>query len=229
MSIFAQKFNKLIVCTVGPDEKLVLRSLLRVGFGVGDRVVLVYSKSGSEYDVKRVENAVNTLKSLLSSAGTEFHDVVVSDMDFVDDVAAIVKALVDYAANATEIVAAVAGGMRLTVVETIVALQLYKALLKGSADAKIYVAREDGLYDVFVPISMLNPPSLQQRDLEVLKAVDDGMKLSDAVEAVSTRLEVAKYTPYRLIRRLKKLGLAWLEDHTVRLTLLGKIAKKVVP
>jgi len=224
----AMKMSRLIMCTVGFDEKLVLRSLLRIGFGIGDRIVLVYSKSGSEYDVRRVENAVNAIKNLLSSTGVAFHDVVVSGMDFVSDVVAIVKALMDYATNAAEIVAAVAGGMRLTVVETIVALQLYKILLKGNADAKIYVAREDGLYDVFVPISILNPPSLQQKDLEVLKAVGDGMKLSDAVEAISTRLEVTKYASYRLIRRLKKLGLVWLENHTIRLTLLGKIAKEVV-
>jgi len=228
MSNFAQKLNKVIVCTVGFDEKLVLRSLLRIGFSVNDKIMLVYSKSGSEYDVRRVENAVNAIKNLLSSAGVAFHDVVVSGMDFVGDVVAVVKALRDYANDAAEILATVTGGMRLIVVEVIVALQLYKALIRGDADVRIYVAREDGLYDVFVPISLLNPPGLQQKDFEVLKAVGDGMKLSDAVEAISARLGAAKYTSYRLIRRLKKLDLLWLENHTIRLTLLGKIAKEVV-
>jgi len=191
----------------------------------------VYSRSGSEYSVKQVESAVNTIKNLLSSAGVTFHDVVVSGMDFVGDVAAIVKALRDYAKDAAEIVATVTGGMRLTVVEVIVALQLYKALIRGDADVRIYVAREDGLYDVFIPIDLISSKQLEKterRDLEILKFLDDSMKLSDAVEAISEKLGVSKHASYRYLYRLKKRNLIAFEDHVIKLTLAGRLIKGVI-
>jgi len=225
------KMSRLIVCTVGFDEKLVLRSLLRVGFGVSDAIMLVYSKSGDEYDVKKVENAVNAIKNLLSSAGVMFRDVVVSGMDFVGDVVAVVKALKEYAKDVAEIVAAVTGGMRLTVVEAIVALQLYKALFRSDADAKIYVAREDGLYDTFIPIDLLSSRLLEKterRGLEALKFVSDGMKLSDAVEVISEKLGVSKHASYRYLYRLKKQNLIVFENHVIKLTLAGRLIRGVI-
>jgi len=223
--------ERLIVCTVGFDEKLVLRSLVRVGFSVTDIVVLVYAKSGGEYEVKRVENAVGSIKELLDSVGVEYHDVVVSGMDFASDVATVIDWLKNHAGK-RGIVGVITGGMRLMVVELLTALVLYRSYVDSSASIEIHVAREDGLYSTVLPITLFNPPPLTLREAEVLRLLGDLgsaiTTLSDAVDALSAKLGVSRYVVYKFIQRLKAKGLIKRVDRTIELTDLGKLLQKVV-
>jgi len=223
--------ERLVACTVGFDEKLVLRSLLRVGFSVTDTVVLVYAKSGGEYEVKRVESAVNNIKELLSSVGVGYYDVVVSGMDFTSDVATIVGWLRDHSGG-RGIVGVVSGGMRLTVIELLTALILYKRYVHPGANIEVHVAREDGLYSVVLPITWFNPPPLSSREAEVLKHLGDlntaTTTLAEAVDALSAKLSISKYAVYKAIQRLKMKGLIKRVDRAVELTDLGRLLQKVI-
>jgi len=220
--------SRLIVCTVGFDEKLVLRSLLKVSFSVNDAVVLVYSSSGGDYEAKRVESAVGNIKNLLASAGVRLHEVIVSSMDFAGDVASIVRALKEYAKDASEIIAAVTGGMRLTIVETIVALKLYRDFFRGDISVEVYVAREDGLYDVTLPVNLLDLPALSPREIEVLKRLNEGVRLLNIIESLSTGLNINRRTAYKYLYRLKSRGFIEIRDRAVYLTLAGKLIKEAV-
>jgi len=220
--------SRLIVCTVGFDEKLVLRSLLKVGFSVNDAVVLVYSSSGGDYEAKRVESAVGNIKNLLAPAGVRIHEVIVSSMDFAGDVASIVRAVKEYARDASEIIAAVTGGMRLTIVETIVALKLYRDFFRRDISVEVYVAREDGLYDVTLSVNLLDLPVLSPREIEVLKRLNEGVRLLNVIESLSTGLNINRRTAYKYLYRLKSRGFIEIRDRVVYLTLAGKLVKEAV-
>jgi len=222
------ELSRFIVCTVGFDEKLVLRSLLRVGFGVTDVVVLVYSLSGGEYEVRRVESAVRNVKELLGSAGVVFNDIVVSGMDFAGDVAVIAKFLREHAGKASEVIGVVSGGMRLLIVETIVALLLFKRFAGRDANVRVHVEREDGLYSVDIPIDLFSPPGLTPRDVEVLKLLADEEKLSDVVERISRSLGISEQSAYKRLYRLKAMGLVEFRDHLIRQTLAGRLMRGVL-
>lgn len=233
--------GKLVMCTVGFDEKLVFRSLLKVGVSIGDAVALVYSRSGSDYDIKRVENAVRNIKELLDAVGVKHYDVVVSGMDFVSDVVTIVNGLREFAKE-EKIVGVVSGGMRIAVLEAIVSLLLYRKFINRKAEVEIHVSREDGLYDVTLSTNLLDLPNLSLRELDVLKQLEkikvgiserggtgsEGVLLSEVVEVVSQNLNVSKFTVYKLLHRLKSKNLIMLKDRVVLLTDLGKLIQEVV-
>jgi len=218
--------EKLVMCTIGFDEKLVLRSLLMLGVGSGDAVALVYSRSGSEYDVRRVEAAVRYVKELMGGLGVEHYDIVVSGADFAGDVAAIVASLRKLVEGRRwrKVVASVTGGMRLSVVEVIVALLLYKKYLGSGVAIEIHVAREDGMYSVSFPVDLLAMPKLGGRELEALKLMGrDGAPLSAVVEGISQGMGVTKYTAYKIVYRLRSKGLVDFRDHSVVPTEAGRV------
>jgi len=218
--------KKLIVSVVGFDEKLVLRPLLRVGYSPTDSIIFVYSKTGSDYDVKKVESAVKNIKDLLSSAGAEFFDVVTSGMDFVGDVSIIVRSLKKAAGD--EVVGIVSGGMRITSFETLLALQIYKNFINQKSNVKIHIEREDGLYSISLPLEVMNlmpPPS---RELESIKLLSDGEKLDEAVRSLSSAMGVSRYTAYKLLYRLRKRGLITIQGKTLQLTISGKLIKEAL-
>jgi len=218
--------GKVISCVIGFDEKLAFRSLLRVGFGPSDVIALIYSKTGSDYDVKKVESAVKNIKDLLSSAGAEFFDVVTSGMDFVEDVSIIVRSLKKTSAD--EVVGIISGGMRITAFETLLALQLYKNFINQKSNVKIHIEREDGLYSISLPLEVMNlmpPPS---RELESIKLLSDGEKLDEAVRSLSSAMGVSRYTVYKLLYRLRKRRLITIEGKTLQLTISGKLIREAL-
>jgi len=223
--------EKLVVCTVGFDERLVLRSLLMLGVGSGDAVALVYSRSGREEDVRKVDAAVRRLKELIGRVGVEHYDIEVSGAGFAGDVAAIVASLRRLVEGRRwrKIVASVTGGMRLAVVEVIVALALYKRYLGSGVAIEIHVAREDGMYSVSFPVDLLAMPRLGGRELEVLKLVGrNGAPLSVVVESVSQRMGVTRNTAYKIVYRLRSKGLVDFRDHSVVPTEAGKVFVEVL-
>jgi len=216
--------GKLALVSVGFDVNLVLRSLLKLGLSDGDIVLLLYSKSGGEYEQRKVEEAVKTLKSLLSGAGVKHHDVVVTGMDFVGDVAAILKALSER--RARSIVASLVGGMRIVLVEAVVALLLYRKFVDASAEIAIHTMREDGLYDVLVPLSAMNPPDLGVREAMVLEELGRGLAgrpRNDVVSAVSRGMGVTESMAYKVLESLERKRLVEVRDGAVEVTLLGKL------
>lgn len=216
---------KLIIVTIGFDEGLPLRGLLKTGIDVGDTVLLVYSKSGGEFEVKKVEKAVDALKTVVSKTGVKVVDVVVSGMDFYADTGEVIKAVKSQ--HADEIVAVLAGGMRLTIFEVVVAVLTYHRLT--GVRTRIHLMREDGLYDVTLPGELLfiSPP---MRCEAVFKALDENgeMKRNLLVDKVSRETGLTESMTYKLVKEMVKKGLLRLEGDTVKMTELGRLMYEAV-
>ena len=219
--------SKLVVATLGFDERLVLRTLFKIGLDRDDTILLIYSKTGDPYDVERVERAVNAVKSIVGNLGVNIVDSVVSATDFLEDVVSIVNSIARYGERG-EIVAALTGGMRLIIIETIVALLLYRRLVAQDTKARVLVMREDGLYDVVLPLEIFEPGNITDRELEVLLVLSElgSMKRSEVVRVLASKLGVSEYAVYKHLTTLERKSLVSLEDSEVKTTLLGKLVAK---
>lgn len=216
---------RLVVVTVGFDEKLPLRGLLRVGLDSSDTVVLVYSKTGGEFEVKKVEKAVESLKDIISKSEVKVVDLVVSGSDFYADTASILGFLREQRAD--EVVAVLAGGMRLLVFEVLVALML-RYWFTG-ARSRIYVAREDGLYDVVIPVDLLYAGLSRWEHTVLMKLLElSEMKRSQLVDEVSREYGVSESMVYKALKNLSRKNLILVEDDKVKLTEMGRLVAEAV-
>jgi len=216
--------SKLVLVSIGFDVNLVLKSLLKIGLIDGDVVLLLYSRSGGEYEQRRVEEAVKTLKTILAGARAEHYDVAVSGMDFASDVATILDALRQH--RRESIVASLVGGMRLIIMEALAALVFYRQFVDSNADISIHVMREDGVYDVTLPLSVLVLPLLGPREASVLEKLGKelaGRPRSEVVSALSRETGITESMAYKVLESLEEKKLIVVRDSAVELTLLGRL------
>ncbi|MEM3829442.1 MAG: hypothetical protein QXP36_09565, partial [Conexivisphaerales archaeon] len=162
---------RLIIVTIGFDEKLPLRGILKIGLDISDAVLIVYSKTGGEFEVKKVERAVEALKELVLGMGVKIAEVEVSGTNFYEDTATVLKTLKEYKVD--EIVAVLAGGMRLVIFEVLFALliiQRFSGLQK--VRTRMLLMREDGLYYVSLSLDAFYV-TLPARGEAVLRIIHD--------------------------------------------------------
>ncbi|MEM4975957.1 MAG: hypothetical protein QXT64_01380 [Desulfurococcaceae archaeon] len=214
---------KLVVVTVGFEEKLPLRGLLKVGLGAGDVVMLVYSRTGGGFEVKKVERAVGVLKEIIESTGARVVEVEVSGTSFYDDVARMLCSLRELKAG--EVVAVLAGGMRLIAFEVLFALlMLHRHGKRQCARCNVLLMREDGLYDITLPIESFYV-TVPRTGLVVMRIINNHgeMKRSQLVKVASREAGSSESAVYKVIKDMVKKGLVAIESENVKLTEMGRL------
>ncbi|MEM1696121.1 MAG: CRISPR-associated CARF protein Csa3 [Desulfurococcaceae archaeon] len=212
---------RLILVTVGFEEKLPLRGLLKVGLSAGDVVALVYSRSGGEFEVRKVEKAVGVIKEIIGKAGVSVVDVEVSGSNFYGDVAKILWFLREQ--KASEVVAVLAGGMRLVAFEVLNALLMLHRH-SGCTGCSVLLMREDGLYDVILPVELFYV-TVSKAELAVLRALrnEGALKRRQLIEVVSREVGVSASAVYKSLKSLAKKKLVVVEDETVKPTEMSRL------
>jgi len=222
--------SKAVLVSIGFDVNLVTRSLLKIGLSNGDVLLLLYSKSGGEYERKKVEKAVSTIKELVSKTGIEYYDIVVSGSDFISDATSILASLKRH--GRSRIIASLVGGMRIIIVEAIVSLLLYRKFINKNVDITVHVMREDGTYDIMLPLDVMYLPVLSSREIELLKIMKAknlvAYSRAKLVAILSKQLNVTESMIYKLLERLGRKGILMSEDNTVETTLLGKLILSIL-
>jgi len=217
---------KVVLTTVGFSVDLIIRSLLKIGLDKGDVIGLVYSLSGSDRDRKRVEDTVKAIKNIVNKTGIICQDIVITGTDFVRDVNIIIDTL-KILRNNKSIIASLVGGMRIAIIEVLVSLMLYKRLICPEAEIKLHIMREDGIYDIVLPLEAIDLPDLGKRELEALKILGKNKLLnrtrSELVNFLSKNMNITVSMAYKILHRLKKEGLLQIADGIVKSTLLGTL------
>lgn len=212
---------RLVIVTVGIDEKLPLRGLLKVGLSVNDTVLLVYSRSGGETEVKVVEKSVEALKNMIARAGAKAVELAVSGAELFMDTAVMLKLLkavgVD---NIDEAVGVAAGGSKLLAFELLLFLTMVRRFVKKRS--KMCVVGEDG-YDVVVPLDVLYVTLSGREDAVLKKLSQGGARRRQVVDEVSREYGVSESLVYKMLKSLSRKGLVAVEDDVVKLTELGRL------
>ncbi|MEM1703192.1 MAG: hypothetical protein QXQ31_03965 [Zestosphaera sp.] len=212
---------KFVVVTVGFDEKLPLRGILKVGLDTGDVVILVYSKTGGDFEIRKVERAVEVLKELVQSTGAKVVEVEVSGTNFYDDVTVALRALRGLKAN--KVIAVLAGGMRLVIFEVLFALlTLYRH--RRLDECKVLLMREDGLYDIVLPIESfyVTMPESGVVAMRVLYSHGE-VKRSQLVKMASSESGLSESSAYKAVKDMAKKGLVAIDGEVVKLTEMGRL------
>ncbi|MDW8074051.1 MAG: CRISPR-associated CARF protein Csa3 [Nitrososphaerota archaeon] len=188
----------LVAFTLGFDERFAVRALIRHGVQRDDKIVAIIPRYRVD---ERTENALRALnefaKRYLLSEQIERLEVDVAD--FGPAVVSLVKAFRSWTAR--PIVLSLSGGMRILIIETLL------AAIVSDVEMKIEVESEDGATLTVFDNSIFNIALLGILD-DVEKNVIRYLVRGDmAIDTLAELLEAAKSTVWRRIRRLISLGL----------------------
>lgn len=212
---------RLLIATVGFDEKLPMRALLSLGVNSGDRLVLVYVKPLGDYERMRVEGAVRAIRETLKGVGVEIYEVAVTGSNLSEDLSILsreIRGLVEE----REVIAIPVGGMRILIPLVVTVLSALNAYLE--VPVKFMFIREDGLYKFTITPEYFNIPRSSRRELEVLSIIKElePVKRARLIDTVRARLGVTQALAYRWLDNLKRKGLVSVEGSRVSLTPLGR-------
>ena len=209
---------KCIVATLGFDAANVLRPLLALGLEPGDKLVLVTSSIGGEYEKERTRKAVQEIESI-----TGRRTQVLSYRAVIDDLPGLTASLADHCSDAEETLVILSGGLR-----PLILLTLSAALITWRHRGKkltIISMREDGLAMLSMEPEHFSPPELGEREREVLEALEargGKAKRKELVKSLMEKWGTSHVIVYRRLNNLEKKKLIQIEDQEVKLLPLGK-------
>ena len=207
----------IITYTFGFDERFAFRSLLRRGLGGSDKVaVLVPSNRPDEKSENALSSLDNFVKRYVNGEGVMRYEIEIDD--FYVAVTIIAGLFRSWAER--PIILNLSGGMRLLIVETLVA-----AIYCG-IPIKVEIETEDGKTFTEFETPDLLPVRLDELDIEILKTLSN-VKLT--LKFLAEALQVAKPTAWRHVKKLQELGLVELERVTDRGRSGGKIVISRTP
>ncbi|RLF30177.1 MAG: hypothetical protein DRN14_00720 [Thermoplasmata archaeon] len=194
--------KKLIVLTIGFDEKYGLKALLRKGITIEDKVlVLVHENPGSG-----VKASIDELKEVLSKAlGNEVTmDVVeVPIWDFFKASMVITEAIKERLEEGAKVRAALSSGSRALILETIFSL-----IMLGDAVEEMEADTEDGRAVIIFPKGVLRPPQVDETDIEILSFLFEGDKDTNELQRLmSAKRPFPKSTLFKRLIILRDKGL----------------------
>lgn len=200
--------GRLIIATVGFEEKFIIRFMIssRLGIDSEDLLLLtipitsdsrsretveIIKKLSSDYDIKlRIEVLNVDINSFWFSVGK-------------------IRGTVESILNKftpREVIVLLSGGMRALILETLVGCVLTG--LKG----RVVVHREDSEGYVEFPLEVLKMVNLPIEHIKVLDIVRRGLKEERMnLKMLAEALGTSKASAYRIIRELKNLGLVEVE------------------
>jgi CRISPR-associated protein Csa3 len=207
----------IVVFTFGFEERFAFRSLMRRGVGESDKVaVLIPSNRPDERSDKALASLDDFVKKYVNGQGVVRYDIDIDD--FYTAVTSIAGLFRSWAER--PIILNLSGGMRLLIVETLV------ATIYCGIPIKVEMETEDGkTYTEFETPDLL-PVRLDELDIEILKTLSN-VKLT--LKFLAEALQVAKPTAWRRVKKLQELGLVELERVADRGRSGGKIVISRTP
>jgi len=187
---------KILILTLGFDERFAIRALLRTGLGRGDEVLILLAEPLDERAIK----AWRTVKEFISKylTGVNIRSIKVNVSDFYGSIRRIAKELKASVNKESELIVNLSGGMRVLIVETLAALQLLK--LEGVAEIEF----ENFMGSVTFPLKILRL-NVKDEDKAMLKFILT-RGISTLAE-VANGLGISKSSAHRKVWRLANLGL----------------------
>jgi CRISPR locus-related DNA-binding protein len=186
-----------LIAVLGFDERHVIRSLLRLGFKNVDVIYLVVP---SGRITKQTEEAIKRITEVAKLANVS--DVKVFEVDplgFGSAVAKLRKLIMDLCSGGKDLVISLGGGMRVLIVETLVASLLVPKEL--SSHILIVVDLESGEGYIEVNISnILTISELKLDELQVLKYLLT--KAPAGPTEISKTLGIPKTTVWKILKKL---------------------------
>jgi CRISPR locus-related DNA-binding protein len=212
-----------LIAVLGFDERHVIRSLLRLGFKNVDVIYLVVP---SGRITKQTEEAIKRITEVAKLANVS--DVKVFEVDplgFGSAVAKLRKLMIDLCSGGKDLVISLGGGMRVLIVETLVASLLVPKEL--SSHILVVVDLESGEGYIEVNISnILTISELKSDELQVLKYLLT--KAPAGPTEISKTLGIPKTTVWKILKKLHAKGLVTKQYREYKASDTGERLKELL-
>jgi len=191
---------KLLALTLGFDEKFAIRAFLRAGLSFGDKAVIFLAEPLDERAVKAWRIVEDIVSKYFSGVNVETVKVNVSE--FYSAVSTIAEKLKEASEGVNEIVVNLSGGMRILILEVLVATHLL------GLKATVEVEFENFLGLAKFPLELLRTV-LEVKEKLILKYIV--AKGQTTITNISKDLRISKTTAHRKTWKLAKQGLLKME------------------
>ncbi|MEM2741989.1 MAG: CRISPR-associated CARF protein Csa3 [Nitrososphaeria archaeon] len=189
---------KVLVLTLGFDERFAIRSILRTGLSSGD-VVVVFT---AEPIVEKVEKALQILMDFVKKyfEGVGLNVVSVPTKDFELSVSMIGEQIKKFKSLDYNVILNLSGGMRSLIIELLAAAILTG--LKGKVEVEL--ENLEGYLSFPIETFRIQTP-LKDEYRSILEAVmrNEGINISK----LSEKLNMAKSSLHKIVKKLIEMGL----------------------
>lgn len=190
---------RVIITTLGFEEKFTVRSITRHGLDKGDKIVLITGPK-----VERSEKAISFIKEFISKyypleVSLNIWDIPVHDIYSM--VSRIKQILMEEVKEADRVIVNLSGGMRILILAVFLALTLINI-----PSLTLEVEAEDSSTLITIPSEILQLPRIEGSKLEILKIlVNTGKPMS--IDEIAETLSRDESTIRRHVQKLRKLKL----------------------
>jgi len=197
---------RLLILTLGFEERFAFRMLTRYGLDRGDHILLLTGKL-----VEKTMKAITMIeefikKYFLGEIKITYHEIDLSN--FSNAVSSIREILSRYIPKYNKIILNLSGGMRVLILATYTSILLLHELLRDK-DVVLEVEFEDGSQLVKIPSqlpqTLMNLPKLTSERFEVLKAL--GTVKEATIRELAKITNKDETTIRRHIQHLQELNL----------------------
>ncbi len=191
---------RLIILTLGFDEKFAVRGILRYAPKPDDTVMIITASPL----VEKAEKALKTLLNILKSyAGIENIEVVEIDVSNPESAKHKIKEYISK--YKCELIANLSGGMRALILITLA------AVLSSNRNALIELETENLENIITLAPEFFKPEPIDESDIRVLRKVAEigEVKLDEFAEVIGK----SRTTTYRILKKLVNTG--YLEEKKI--------------
>jgi len=192
---------KVLILTLGFDEKFCYRAILRHGISEEDKIILITAGL-----VDKVKKAYEWIKSFVErSYNVEVRLIEVNVRDFVKAIREVMNLLEEF--RDYDLIVNLSGGMRALLVITLFAL-----LLRPMENVRLEIELEDFSGLIEIPQALLLLPEVRSNvgseRMEILRLIAQGL---NDVKSLAEKLKRDESTIRRHISALEELGLVTVE------------------
>jgi len=208
---------KLLVTTLGFDEKFAIRAAFSMGLSSKDKVLIITAPL-----TYQTERALISLKEffLNSLKVSEFRVLEINPLDFFHSIVKIINILSNLKAD--EIVVNLSGGMRAIILETFLALLALNKKVSFEIELENFSGKLSFTSNIIKAL-------YSRKKLNLLRYIgNDWITVSSVIKRVSPLM--SKSTIYYKLKKLEEMGLIevkGLKRRKVRLSSLGRLIVEI--
>lgn len=213
---------KILILSLGFDERFAIRSILRTGLSSGDKVLIFTAEPIVDKAEKALQIVLEFLKKYFE--GVEYEVISIPTKDFERSVSMIGERLMKLKSLGYDVILNLSGGMRSLIIELLVASTLVG--LKGVVEVEL--ENLEGYLSFTVDVLRIRAP-LKEEYKSVLNAIIEAGEIN--LSQLSRKVAMAKSTIHKIVKKMIEEGLVEYEkvgkEYRLKARTIAKLFTKI--
>lgn len=210
--------RKLIVATIGFEEKFTIRTITRHGLDKNDKVLLLTGPP-----TEKSMTAINLVREFITKYYSKDVTLIIKEIpvhNFYNAIHTIKESIMKEAKGVISIIVNLSGGMRILIIETLLALAIL-----NMKNIIVEIETEDSSTIVTIPSEILSiKPQIRKRHAEILQILAQAQEPL-TVKTIAEKLGIDDSTMRRHLLKLRKMKLIETKKTKPLLIQLSPLAK----